>query len=101
MLHVAAHIKAMSGTSLKTNVRENACKQSLLISQLFLLISTQFGLLDTAQRLRIDIRGPNDQLTPEDGRYSVAETHCSVLIFETLDDEHGLILNTAGRFNST
>ena len=31
VLHVSARIKAISGTSLKTNVKENACKQGLLI----------------------------------------------------------------------
>jgi hypothetical protein len=31
VLHVSAHIKAISGNSLKTNLKENACKQRLLI----------------------------------------------------------------------
>jgi hypothetical protein len=31
VLHVSAHIKAISGTSLKTNLKGNACKQILII----------------------------------------------------------------------
>jgi hypothetical protein len=73
MLHVAAHIKAISGTSLKTNVRENACKQSLLIK--IINISIVFINIDPVGIARygpkienIYIRGQNDQLTPEEGK---------------------------------